>query len=311
MRLGRIRYVATREIWQHEAGDFTPWLLTHSEYLAEALGIDLELERSEAAVGSFSVDLVGTDLTHDAVLIVENQLERTDHTHLGQLLTYAAGADAATVVWIASEVRAEHQQAINWLNERTSPDIRFFGIELRVAQIGDSEPAPLLDVVAEPNDWQKLLRSQTRMQRTGGKGQYYQQFWARYIEAMQRAHPDWSNARSAGVDNWMTQPCALPGTTYSLSFTTDDRFRHEIYIDSGDGAQNDAMFEQLLGQRAVLEAVIGSELAFEPLDNRRACRIALYRDGSVLETDRHDEFVRWFLDTGQRFRLAVDQVSQS
>lgn len=117
--LGRLEGVEVRTVWVHEARDFTPWLLEHADHLAETLGIDLELEQSEHPVGGFSLDLVGRDLTNDAVLIVENQLAGTDHNHLGQILTYAAGTDASSIVWIATSFREEHRQAIDWLNEPT------------------------------------------------------------------------------------------------------------------------------------------------------------------------------------------------
>jgi hypothetical protein len=151
--LGRLECVDPRLVWIHEAHDFTPWLLENGDRLAEALGIDLELEAAEHAVGGYSLDLVGRDLTNDAVLIVENQLDTTDHSHLGQVLTYAAGTAASTIVWIATAFREEHRQALDWLNENTSEDTHFFGIELQVVKIGDSLRAPLFNVVAEPNDW--------------------------------------------------------------------------------------------------------------------------------------------------------------
>ena len=120
MELGRLEELDVRTAWGHEAHDFTPWLLEHGDHLAETLGIDVELERSEHPVGGFSLDLIGMDLTNDAVLIVENQLEATDHGHLGQIMTYAAGTDASTVVWIATVFRDEHRQALDWINEQTS-----------------------------------------------------------------------------------------------------------------------------------------------------------------------------------------------
>lgn len=113
MELGRLEEVEIREVSEHEARDFTPWLLDHEDHLAETLGIDLELEASEHPVGGFSLDLVGRDLTNDGVFIVENQLEGTDHPHLGQILTYAAGTDASSIVWIATSFREEHRQALD------------------------------------------------------------------------------------------------------------------------------------------------------------------------------------------------------
>ncbi len=183
MELGRLRKVEVRTVWESEARDFTPWLLDHHDHLAEALGIDLDIERSEHPVGNFSLDLVGRDLTNDAVLIVENQLGGTDHNHLGQILTYAAGTGASSIVWIATSFREEHRQAIDWLNEQTQENVRFFGIELQVVQIGESLPAPLFKLVAQPNDWQKQVRSATGT-RIGSRVALYRSFWTAYLKLL-------------------------------------------------------------------------------------------------------------------------------
>ena len=168
--------------------DFTPWLLANGEVLAEALGIDLELEASEHPVGGFSLDLVGRDITNDATLIVENQLEGTDHSHLGQVLTYAAGTEASTIVWIATSFREEHHQALDWLNENTGESTHFFGIELRVVRIGDSASAPIqcrgaAERLAEAG------ASGDAVFRGERKGVAYTEFWRRFLERVHAEHP--------------------------------------------------------------------------------------------------------------------------
>jgi len=309
MELGRLEGVEVRTVWVHEARDFTPWLLEHADHLAETLGIDLELEQSEHPVGGFSLDLVGRDLTNDAVLIVENQLEGTDHNHLGQILTYAAGTDASSIVWIATSFREEHRQAIDWLNEQTREDVRFFGIELQLVRIGASLPAPLFNMVAQPNDWQKQVRSATRAGRVGTKSALYQEFWTRYLERLREEHPDWSNARTPSNQNWMDFPSPLRGTRLNPSFAQGARLRHEIYIDTGDKARNDVIFEHLSGVRERFEAEYGRPLQWEALPNARASRIADYRDDAdVTFEDRHDEFITWFFDAGVRLRRSLSVI---
>lgn len=246
MELGRLEPVDIRSVWAHEAHSFTPWLLEHADHLAEALGIDLELEQSEHPIGGFSLDLIGRDLTNDAVLIVENQLETTDHSHLGQILTYAAGSDASTIVWIATAIREEHRQAIDWLNEQTREDLHFFGVEIQVVRIGDSAPAPLFRVVAEPNDWQKQVRSATSSTRPGTRSALYEAFWAKYLERLREEHPNWSRARKPSNQNWMDFPSPVRGTRTNPSFAQGGRLRHELYIDSGDGEENRDFFDRLL-----------------------------------------------------------------
>lgn len=304
--LGRLEPVSPRDVWAHEALNFTPWLLENPDHLAEALGIELEFSSAEHSVGPYLLDLIGRDLTHDAVLIVENQVEPTDHGHLGQLLTYAAGTAAATIVWIATRVREEHRQALDWLNQETGEDVRFFGVELQVVRIGDSSPAPLLNVVAQPNDWQKHVRATTRAEQSGGKGELYLRFWTRYLDRVHSEHPGWTRARKPQTANWTNQPAALSGTVIALSFAAGGRLRHELYIDTNDGEANRQTFEALRAWRALLEESYGRPLQFEPLPERRACRIAEYReDADVAEVERHDEFIDWFFDAGVRLRRAL------
>ncbi len=305
--LGKLEQVRDlRQIWKHEAHDFTPWLLKNAERLSEALGIDLEFEAAEHAVGGYSLDLVGKDITNDAVLIVENQLEQTDHSHLGQVLTYAAGTDASTIVWISTSFREEHRQALVWLNESTGEKTHFFGIELQVVRIGDSLPAPLFKVVAQPNDWQKQVRGATQNRSLTGKGALYHQFWTRFLERLHAERPDWTKTRSAGPDNWLEMKAPIKGCRFSFSFAQGDRLRQELYIDTGDGEENLRLFTQLRARQADAEATYGAPLSWEELPTRRACRIAGYRDGcSVTEEARHDEFITWFIEAGTRLRDAL------
>ena len=140
--LGAIERVDLREVWPHEAQDFTPWLAENLDKLGEALGLDLELQSAEAAVGPFSLDVLARDSGSDRPVIIENQLETSDHDHLGKLLTYAAGYDAYAVVWLTREFRDEHRAALDWLNQRTVEDTAFFGVVVEAWQIDGSRPAP-------------------------------------------------------------------------------------------------------------------------------------------------------------------------
>lgn len=309
VELGKLEQVDPRTIWTHEAHDFTPWLLANADRLSEALGIDLELEAAEHAVGGYSLDLVGRDITNDAVLIVENQLAVTDHSHLGQVLTYAAGTAASTIVWIATAFREEHRQALDWLNENTGDNAHFFGIELQVVRIGRSDPAPLLNMVVQPNDWQKQVRAATQAGAVTGKGALYVEFWGRFLARVAVEHPEWTQSRRAVPNNWFDMKAPIKGCRISCSFAQNDRLRHELYIDSGDGARNAELFEQLSGQQEQLEATYGRPLSWEELPNRRSSRVADYKYGcTVTEVERHDEFIDWFFDAGARLRDAIRAV---
>lgn len=306
MRLGRLENLNPRDVWRHEAAEFTPWLLENAAHLAEALGIDLELGAAEHAVGTFSLDLIGHDLTHDAVLIVENQLETTDHTHLGQILTYAAGTAASTIVWIATSFREEHRQALDWLNESTGDDARFFGVEIQVVRIEDSPPAPLFRLVAQPNDWQKRVKTVTQANKTGTKGTAYAEFWAKFLARVRQEHPLWTRARSVQPQSWFSMTCpGLRGGQLNPVFTTGGRIRHELYIDTGDRDRNKQIFHALAERKNELESSYGGPLVYEELPDRRASRICEYGEGDVLDTDRHDEMIGWFIERSQRLRTAL------
>lgn len=155
--LSRLSRVKEREVWKHEAGDFTPWLAKHEnlQFLGEVLGMKLKLEGTEVGVGDYAADILAFDTADGCRVVIENQLEKTDHGHLGQILTYAAGLNALKVIWIAKQFTDEHRAALDWLNENTRENIRFFGLEIEVWRIDDSLPAPKFNIVAKPNDWTK------------------------------------------------------------------------------------------------------------------------------------------------------------
>ena len=308
MELGRLENVGPRTVWPHEARDFTPWLLANGDRLADALGIELELRDAEHPVGGYSLDLIGRDLTNNAVLMVENQLEGTDHNHLGQVLTYAAGTDAATIVWIATAFREEHRQALDWLNTQTGEDIHFFGVQVSVVRIGKSAPAPFFEVVAKPNDWQKRVRSAAHGG-TSERAERYRAFWTQYLDRLAKEHPTWGRRGTPQPANWMGFSGPFRGTQIVPSFAAGERLRHELYIDSGEAESNTALFNSLLEKRDSIEATYAGSLVFEPLDGKRACRIADYLSNSVVdqEEDWH-KYLDWFFDVGTRLRMALDSV---
>ena len=155
VQIARLSEVNLREVWTNEAAKFTPWLADNLDTLGDALGIDLELMGTEAPVGPFSLDIHARDPNGNRVVVIENQLERTDHDHLGKLLTYASGYDANVVVWLAREFRDEHRQALDWLNQRTDENTEFFGVVVELWKIDDSRPAVKFNLVSTPNEWLK------------------------------------------------------------------------------------------------------------------------------------------------------------
>jgi hypothetical protein len=305
--LSKLNHLDAREVWTHEARGFTPWLLANAEHLAEVLGIDLELQSAEHAVGGFWLDLIGRDLTNDCVLIVENQLTSTDHSHLGQILTYAAGTDAATIVWMATDFREEHRQALDWLNDLSQGNARFFGIEIGAVRIADSPAAPLFKLRAQPNDWHAVVATAAKASSTSGpKSEAYRAFWRRFIERIHVEHPGWTNARTPGPDNWLEMKSPIRGARYSMSFAMGGRTRSELYIDRGDEESNLELLQHFEAMKDEIEAEFGAPLSWEELPGKRACRIAVYAEGDVLNLDLHDSHITWFFDTSARLRAVLE-----
>src|SRR5438034_653806 len=305
-RLGRLTQVEPRTIWMSEARDFTPWLLANADYLAEAIGIELELRGAEHPVGGFNLDLVGRDLTNNCVLIVENQLAGSDHGHLGQLLTYAAGTGAGTIVWISPAMRDEHKQAIEWLNEHSDETVRFFGLQIQVVRIGLSEPAATFKIVAQPNDWQRGVRKSAAAINAGGKAALYQAFWAKLLERLHYEHPDWTRARRPQLSSWMTIRRALGGAgQLNVTFAGAAKLRTELYIDSGDATENAQILQNLVDRQVELEAAFGRALAWEKMPDRQAKRIADYREGQIENEELHPHFIDWLLDSLGRWLNAL------
>lgn len=311
MELSRIERLNLRTVWPHEAHSLTPWLLENAEVLADVLGIDLELTSAEHGVGSFSLDLIGRDLTNDCVLIVENQLTPTDHDHLGKLITYTAGTDAQTVVWLAPSFREEHREALELLNNLGGEQVRFFGVELSVIRIGGSPPAPLLELRVEPNDWHAQLSAVARGVSQGrGKPALYVEFWSRFLERVKQERPTWTRAKKPGSSSWFAMACPFKGGPYyAFSFAQGGKIRSELYIDYPDGNAVASLYSSLLARRELIDTVYGSLLSWEELPDRRASRIADYAEGDVVDTESHDRYIDWFFDSGHRLRQAINAAA--
>ena len=269
--LGRLEKVDLRYVWQSEALDFTPWLAREDnlDLLSDALGIELELEGVEQNVGPFRADILCKDTLSDRWVLIENQLERTDHTHLGQLITYAAGLDAVTIVWIAARVAEEHRAAIDWLNEITDTNVRFFALEVELWRIGSSPAAPKFNMISGPNDWsrttsnaKKAIEDRTLTEPRQMLLDYWTAFGhalstqSRRVRAVKPLAQNWithgvgkSGVHINGVlnrrESWVRGEIYLTGTTASAYFELLQIDRHEIEAELGqplvwyDGAAKD------------------------------------------------------------------------
>ena len=304
--LSSIENVNPRTIWPNEASDFTPWLAQHIDLLGAALGLDLEIEQSEAAVGAFSLDLLGKESGSDRVVIVENQLDRTDHGHLGQLLAYAAGLDAKIVVWISPDVRNEHRDAVHWLNEQTTDAVAFFAVELEVWRIGDSLPAPRFNVVARPSGFQReIVRGTTAA--PSERGIAYQKFFRGLVERLHAEQRGFTRAIPDLIryDRWTGFGAGRSGFSIDAVFALEDRFRVGLTIKTrtGDSARNKAAFDALHAQREDVEGDVAVALEWERLDAQVTSRVAAYRDGGIdSPEDVLEAHKDWAVDLLPRFR---------
>jgi hypothetical protein len=206
--LKRLESVPLRLYWQREDTDFTPWLAEEENlaYLGEMVGMKLELEDTEANVGPYRADILCRDMATDAYVLIENQLEQTDHTHLGQLMTYSAGLRPATIIWIAQKFTDQHRAAIDWLNGISFEDYRFFGIEIELYRIGQSDMAPRFNLVAKPNDWTKTVHTQNR-QASGNseRADMYRQLWDTLLGHLKSHHNELVLPKASGR-HWIRFP---------------------------------------------------------------------------------------------------------
>ena len=308
--LGRLAVVPAREVWPHEALDFTPWLLSNVDVLSDLLGMDLVLEIAEHPVGDFSLDLKGYDEATNRTVIVENQLEISDHTHLGQILTYAAGTDPTTIVWVTTGFRPEHRAAIDWLNERTDEDTRFFGVEIEVVRIGDSAPAPAFKLIAQPNDWGKQVKS-AKTAGTGEvteRGRLYWDFWEQARTRIQSQHPSWSRARTSTVASWYTMSLGTSGCVVEMSFARIGLCA-QITFDGSDADLNTHRFEAIQARRYEFENALGQAPVWDDMPGRKSARIVVKSDfPDVTDVDNWPQMIDWLIGAQSRLREALDAV---
>jgi hypothetical protein len=294
--LGSLTRVDPREAWKDEARNFTPWLADHLSVLGEALGLGLELEATEVHVGEFAADIVAKVPATGRLMVIENQLERTDHSHLGQLLTYAAGKGASMVVWIAPVIRDEHRQALDWLNLNTAEGQDFFGVEVELLRIGTSPMAPHFKVVSQPNEWAKATKAATGSE-PSELGLRYQEFFSNLLERFKAMRPGITTGSRVGTNHWYTFSAGRSGFGFVWSMATRNRLRVELYIDVGNAQSNTHYFNELRADAAELEILVGEQIAWEELQGKKACRICVYRPVNKETFDRDPALTDWALVT--------------
>jgi len=270
--LGTLTKVDPRTVWPDEARDFTPWLaqVENLNRLADTIRMELELEGTEQNVGPFNADILCKDTVDDQWVLIENQLSRTDHGHLGQLITYAAGLDAVTIIWIARRIRDQHRAALDWLNDVTEEGIDFFGIEIELWQIGDSPVAPKFNVTSKPNDWSKTVSRTTKQDGELTETKKLQlEYWTTFFEHLEE-HDSRVRPRTPRPQHWANFAVGRSGCHLTARVNTrDDRVAVELALKN----QAESLFHLLNEEQEAIEDEIGFELDWLPKPDKKVCVI--------------------------------------
>lgn len=304
--LSRLEKVELRDVWKSEAGDFTPWLAIEENIalLSATIGIELEVEAQEKNVGPFRADILCKNTLSNNWVLIENQLEKTDHTHLGQLLTYASGLDAVTIVWIAYKFTEEHRAALDWLNEITNERFNFFGLEVELWRIGNSPIAPKFNIVSNPNDWTKRIAkaaSQIGNVELTETRKLQLEFWTRFSEALQNTK-EITSTQSPRPQYWFNVALGRSGIHLSLIANTyDKRIGVRLYM-SGNVA--DTALDQLLEHKEEIEKEIGSTLIWNPFPDKKDKIILLDINADITKTEKWNEYINWLVEYTLKFRHA-------
>ena len=298
--LGQLSSVAVRSLWPNEAADFTPWLAREENMsrLGEALGLELEAEQIEVAVGPYSADILARDSAGDYV-IIENQLTKTNHDHLGKSITYASVLDARTVIWVAPRFTDEHRKALDWLNDHTTEEVSFYGVQVELWSIDKSLPAVRFNIISRPAE---IVR-----QATASKSRDLS-------DARQRQLDWWTAFRKALVASKIVGSTQTPGPRYwydialgrsgiylsNTANTFDGRIGVRVYLHGKSGG--DSALEQLSADREAIEREIGQPLQWNPNPEKKDKVIAIYHDVDLSDRKHWPEQIKWMLDMTKRFR---------
>ena len=290
-KLGKLEKVNLRDIWANEEYDFSVWLSKEENLkeLGNTIGTDIVLEERESAVGKYSVDIYGKEDGTDRKVIIENQLEDSNHDHLGKIITYASGKDAKTIIWIVKRARDEHRQAIEWLNAHTDEEVGFFLLEIELWKIGDSAPAPKFNIVSKPNEWGKTQKANNGL----GKAQKIQgEFWQAFAEygASNEQYSKEFNKRKALPQHWYDLP--MGSSEYHMSLTCSTQRNEigiEVYIDN-----NKEIYDIFYNNKGIIEEKTEQKYKWQRLDGKKASRIRVTKRFDMSNQSDWEEAFEWF-----------------
>jgi len=297
--LGNLEKVDLRSIWKNEASDFTQWLAKDENLLilGNEIGIELKLIKTEATVGNFSADILAEEESTGKKVIIENQLETTNHDHLGKLITYASGFDADYLIWIFKDIRDEHRQAIDWLNERANNSLNIFALKMELWKIGSSLPAPKFLTICSPNNWTKLLRQTSEESDLSDTNVEQLNFWTEFSEYIDK-NSKRLKPRKARPQHWYTISIGSSHVHISLVASFQKNFiRAEIYI-----PDNKQLFQRLFEQKDEIERELGFVLEWQELPNAKACRIKIEKDNvNLSDKSTYQACFKWYLEKAEKY----------
>lgn len=268
MKISRLNYVDIGEIWQYEAADFTAWLASNIEYLNEKLGFILNVLQTEKQIGSFNVDIYCEDEQGNSV-IIENQLDKTDHGHLGQILTYAVGVDAKTIIWISTAPRVEHVEVIEWLNEVTPIDMSWYMVKLEAVKIEESPVAPLFRIIAGPSQERKATGKEKK--ETAERHYKRIQFWEGLLPVLNKKTGLYRNINPS-TDNWLSAATGVASVRYQIVIRMDNA-AVKLVIEKYKTKQNKEIFDYLYAKKDEIEGLFENKINWRRMDNHISSRI--------------------------------------
>ena len=305
MELGNLTKMDLREVWKHEAKDFTEWLAKDEniERINEVIGLVLTDVKTEVSIGNYRVDMTCEDATTGHKVIIENQLEKTDHDHLGKIITYASGIDARYIIWIAKYAREEHRSAVEWLNNITSSQVHFFLLEAELWKVDDSKPALRFNVLEQPNEWSKLIRSETDSEAKIKRKEKYSDFWTTFNEVLLKESQ--FKARKAPTDHWYDLPLGTSEAHLNTALINkQNSIRLAINI-----IDNKTLFDRLYERRDIFQSYIDFNLIWERMDDKKSSRIETYiTDFSLEKSEQHEEIAKKCLDILVKLKYAFTVV---
>ncbi|MEH6490332.1 hypothetical protein [Hyphomonas oceanitis] len=305
IQFGSLVDVQPRSAWADEARHFTPWLADNLGRLGDAIGLDLELIKIEAGLpsadDSFSADILARNLADDTNVLIENQLEKSDHRHLGQILTYLAGLEARTIVWVAPDFREAHLAAIKWLNESTNEEFSFFAIKVRVVRIGESALAPLFDVLQKPNAWERRLQSAARAAKElSPVGQHRRKFWSYFMEH----HPEHSVDGNAGGGSTLWHKCEPSGLIVSYYLS---KAGVGLFVRGDNNVPEEVTHDFLAPYAAALENALGTPFASKD----RGWFFLAHMTGDFTDEDQHPRLAAWLSERVSHYTKTLNRLTDT